>query len=163
MMATMKLRHEIRYDAPATDVLAMLHDATFWDRVAEATGARDNSTTVSEEGGRTKVVVDQQQDVVGVPAFAKKIVGDTTRAVKTQVWNGSTGSFVVETPGKPTHISGQATVTDAGTGSVLVYDLEVKASVPLVAGKLEKLVGELTAEGFDKEAAVGAAWLRGDR
>ena len=41
-------------------------------------------------------------------------------------------------------------------------DLEVKTSVPLVGGKLEKLVVELTTEGFEKEQAVGAAWLAGE-
>ena len=29
--------------------------------------------------------------------------------------------------------------------------------------KLEKLVVELTTEGFDKEQVVGAAWLAGER
>lgn len=163
MMAAMRLRHRITYDAPPADVLAMLHDGAYWDRVAEATGARDNSTAVSSSGGTTTVVVDQLQEVVGVPAFARKLVGDSTRAIKTQAWTGPTGTFEVATPGKPTSISGHATVSESGAGSVLDYDLDVKASVPLVAGKLEKLVVELTVEGFEKEAAVGAAWLRGDR
>jgi len=66
-------------------------------------------------------------------------------------------------PCKPTSISGTATLTPNGTGSTLTYDLEVKASVPLVGGKLEKLVVELTTEGFDKEQVVGAAWLAGER
>jgi hypothetical protein len=109
------------------------------------------------------VVIDQEQRVAGVPSFAKKFVGDSTRAITTQAWQGTRATYAVETPGKPTSISGTATIAENGTGSTLTYDLDVKASVPLVGGKLEKLVVELTTEGFDKEQVVGAAWLAGER
>lgn len=162
-MSTMKLRHELAYDAPPADVLAMISDPLFWDRVGEATGAVSSTATVGTEGETTRVIIDQEQEVVGVPSFAKKFVGDSTRAITTQVWHGDTATFAVETPGKPTSISGTASLSPNGSGSVLVYDLEVKASVPLVGGKLEKLVVELTTAGFEKEQAVGAAWLAGER
>lgn len=162
-MSTMKLRHELAYDAPPADVRAMLTDPLFWDRVGEATGAISSTATVGTEGETTRVIIDQEQEVVGVPSFAKKFVGDSTRAITTQVWQGDTATFDVETPGKPTSISGTASLTANGSGSVLVYDLDVKASVPLVGGKLEKLVVELTTAGFEKEQAVGAAWLAGER
>lgn len=162
-MSTMKLRHELAYDAPPADVKAMIADPLYWDRVGEATGALSSTATVGTEGETTRVIIDQEQEVVGVPSFAKKFVGDSTRAITTQVWHGDTATFAVETPGKPTSISGTASLTPNGSGSVLVYDLDVKASVPLVGGKLEKLVVELTTAGFEKEQAVGAAWLAGER
>ena len=161
MMSGMRLRHELAYDAPPADVLAMLGNPTYWDKVAEATGALSSTATIGTEGTTTRVIIDQQQQVVGVPSFAKKFVGDSTRAITTQVWDGNHASFQVETPGKPTSINGTATITETGSGSTLTYDLEVKASVPLVGGKLEKLVVDLTTEGFGKEQAVGAAWLAG--
>lgn len=163
MMSPMRFRHELRYDAAADDVVTMLTDPAYWDAVAVATGAISSTARVEAQGEATKVVVDQQQEVVGVPSFAKKFVGDSTQAIKTQVWRGHTASFDVETPGKPTRITGTATVAEQGSGSVLTYDLDVKASVPLVGGKLERLVAELTTQGFDKEQAAGAAWLRGER
>jgi hypothetical protein len=163
MMSAMRLRHELAYDAPPTDVLAMLSDPLFWDKVAAATGALSSRATVDTEGPATTIVVDQEQAVAGVPSFAKKFVGESTRAITTQVWRGHDATVEVDTPGKPTRIAGTATVAENGTGSTLTYDLDVKASVPLVGGKLEKLVVELTTEGFDKEQAVGAAWLTGDR
>lgn len=159
----MKLRHDLSYDAPADDVLAMLTTPAFWDRVAAATGAISSTATVASDGDATTVVVDQEQEVVGVPSFARKFVGDSTRAITTQVWRGRQASYTVDAPGKPTSISGTATLTEHGTGSALVYDLEVKASVPLIGGKLEKLVVELTTAGYEKEQAVGSAWLAGER
>ena len=163
MMSAMRLRHELAYDAPPTEVRAMMTDPTFWDKVADATGALSSTATVGTEGAATRVVVDQEQEVAGVPSFAKKFVGDSTRAITTQVWTGNEATFVVETPGKPTSMSGTASIAENGSGSTLTYDLEVRASVPLVGGKLEKLVVELTTAGFEKEQAVGAAWLAGDR
>jgi carbon monoxide dehydrogenase subunit G len=159
----MKLRHELTYDAAPPAVLAMLTDPAFWDKVAVATAAISSVATVEADGGATRVVVDTEQPVVGVPSFAKKLAGDSARAITTQVWSGSTASYSVDTPGKPTSINGTAVVTEKGDGSVLTYDLEVKASVPLIGGKLEKLVVQLTTEGFEKEQSVGAAWLAGER
>jgi hypothetical protein len=159
----MRLRHELAYDAPPADVLAMVTDPLFWDKVADATGALSSKATVSTDGASTRVVVDQEQEVAGVPSFAKKFVGESTRAITTQVWTGTEASYVVDTPGKPTSMKGTASIAENGSGSTLTYDLEVKASVPLVGGKLEKLVVELTTEGLEKEQAVGAAWLAGER
>ena len=159
----MKLRHELTYDAAPEAVLAMLTDPAFWDRVADATGALSSTATVSTDGATTTVVVDQEQAVQGVPSFAKKFVGESTRAINTFTWNGLSAAYDVQTPGKPTSMSGKATITAQGAGSVLTYDLDVKAAVPLIGGKLEKLVVELTTEGFAKEARVGAAWLEGHR
>ena len=163
MMSAMRLRHELAYDAPPAEVRAMLNDPLFWDEVAAATGALSSTATIGAEGATTRIVVDQEQRVTRVPSFAKKFVGDSTRAITTQVWRGDEASYEVEAPGKPTSIKGTATLAENGTGSTLTYDLDVKASVPLVGGKLEKLVVELTTEGFEKEQAVGAAWLAGDR
>jgi len=157
----MKLRHELTYDAAPEAVLAMLTDPGYWDKVAEATGALSSKATVTTEGANTRVVVDQEQAVQGVPSFAKKFVGESTRAINTFIWQGTSAAYDVETPGKPTSMSGTATVAAQGAGSVLTYDLDVKASVPLIGGKLEKLVVDLTTAGFVKEQAVGADWLAG--
>ena len=162
MMCHMKLHQELTYDATPDAVLAMLTDPAYWDKVAEATGALSSTATVTTvETGATKVVVDQEQAVQGVPSFAKKFVGESTRAINTMLWKGLSAAYDVQTPGKPTSMSGTATIVARGTGSGLVYDLDVKASVPLIGGKLEKLVVDLTTEGFTKEQAVGAAWLAG--
>jgi len=159
----MKLRHDLVFDAAPPAVLAMVTDPEYWDMVAVATAAISSTATVEDDGGATRVVVDQLQEVQGVPSFAKKFVGDSTRAITTQVWSGTTASYVVDTPGKPTSMSGTLTLTPKGDGTVLTYDLEVKASIPLIGGKLEKLVIELFTAGLAKEQAVGDAWLAGDR
>lgn len=155
----MDFTHQLIYAATPEAVLAMLQDPNYWKQVAAAVGARECTAAVTRDGATVTVVVDQLQEVAGVPGFAKKFVGDHTQAVRTQVWEGRTSTVELATPGKPTRISGRAEVREQAAGSVLVYDLDVRASVPLVGGKLEKLVADLTAKGFDEEGAVGATWL----
>jgi hypothetical protein len=157
----MKFQHELTFDASVDDVRAMVLAPAYWDTVAQATGALSSKTTLTESGSSVELVTDEQQKVVGVPGFAKKFVGESTRSIKTLRWTGDNASFVVETPGKPTSLSGTASITAAGSSTTLRYDLDVKASVPLIGGKLEKLVADLTVEGFDKEHAAGVAWLAG--
>jgi uncharacterized protein YndB with AHSA1/START domain len=160
MMCRMKLRHENVYDAPAADVFAMLVDPTFRKKVSEATDAV--SCDAAYGGG--KLVVREVQEVKRVPSFAKRLVGHSTTAIHTEVWtDGTTATLEVETPGRPTHISGTVTLTESGGGTTHVYDLEVTASVPLMGGRLEKALAGLTADGFTKEHAVGVTWLAGDR
>lgn len=137
----------------------MLLNPAFWDSVAQATGAIGSTTTLDGTTTRTE----EDQAVAGVPSFAKKFVGETTRAIKTLAWSGDTAKFVVETPGKPTSLSGTATLSSSGSSTTLRYDLDVKASVPLIGGKLEKLVAELTTDGFGKEQSAGTAWLAGSQ
>ena len=163
MMTTMKLRHELTFDATPDEVLAMLTDPGYWDKVAVATAAISSTATMESSRDTTTVVVDQLQRVVGVPGFAKKFVGESTRAITTQVWKGGTASYVVDTPGKPTSMKGTLTLSAQGSGSVLAYDLDVKASVPLIGGKLESLVVDLFTDGLAKEQSTGSAWLAGDR
>lgn len=155
----MLLTRALAYDAPADAVVAMLQDPAFWDRVAVATGALTSATSVVAGDGIVTVVTDQLQAVAGVPAFAKKLVGDSTRAIITAEWRGQQAAYRVETPGKPTAIAGTVRVEEQAGGAVVRYALDVTATVPMVGGKLEKLVAELTGAGFDKEAVVGRAWL----
>ena len=159
----MKFHHEMTFDASIEDVRAMLLTPAYWDSVAQATGALSSTTTVTDSGSAVELVSDEEQKVVGVPGFARKFVGESTRSIKTLRWTGDTATFVVETPGKPTSLSGTASLTGSGSSTTLRYDLDVKASVPLIGGKLEKLVADLTVEGFGKEEAAGVAWLAGGR
>jgi hypothetical protein len=43
-----------------------------------------------------------------------------------------------------------------------VVELEIKAKVPLIGGKLEGLMQQQVREGMDTEREVGQAWLKGN-
>ena len=164
MMRTMKLRHEISYDAPLSDVYAMLGDPDFRQASAAAMGVISADVTITPKGEGISVLVDQVQPTEGVPGFAKKFAGETTRAVQTEEWGSPAGgSITIETPGKPTSIRGMLALSESGGRTTETLDVEVKVKVPLIGGKLEKLMADLVTAGMDKEQVAGAAWLRGER
>ena len=165
MMCAMKVTHTATYDAPLAEVYAMLTDPAFRRYAADATGVVSAEVTIEPSGDGHVVTIDQVQPTEGVPSFAKKFAGETTRAVQVETWTSpGDATLTVQTPGRPTDVAGtlrarggrrpRTTQTFAG---------EVKVKVPLIKDKLEKLMAQLFVEGRDKEQAAGAAWLRGDR
>ena len=159
----MKVQHTATYDAPAAEVYAMLTDPAFRRYAAEATGVLEAEVTVEPSGDGHVVTIDQLQPTDGVPSFARKFAGQTTRAIQVETWTSSTdGTLSVQTPGRPTDISGTYLLTDSGGRTTQSFEGEVKVKVPLIKDRLEKLMAQLFLEGRDKEQAAGAAWLRGD-
>ncbi len=155
----MKFRHELRYDAPPASVLAMRADPAYRAQLAAAAGISDSTATVERTGDTTTLVIEEQRPTQGVPRFAKRLVGDFTHTVLRESWTGTAGTFEVETPGKPMHIAGSVSAAPHGEGTVVVFDLEATASVPLIGGKLERLTAELTGEGLALEQELGERWL----
>ena len=156
-MRTMKLRHEIGYDAPLADVYAMLSDPAFRQASADATGVISADVSITPKGEGMSVRIDQVQPTEGVPGFAKKFAGETTRAVQTEEWSSPAGGTItIETPGKPTSIKGTLSLTESGGRTTETLDVEVKVKVPLIGGKLESLMADLVAEGMDKEQEAGS-------
>jgi len=163
----MRFQHTTTYDASVEDVFAMLTDTAWREKVGVAQGVVSSTVTVTPEGadgaGR-RVVIDQVQNTAGLPAIAKRIAGDTTRAVVTEVWaSPTTGTIEIVAPGKPTKATGTVSLVEDGPTTRHVTDLEVTVKVPVIAGKLEKLMADNIQKGLEIEEAVGAAWLEGER
>ena len=163
-MSAMKLRHEISYDAPLADVFAMLADPDFRQASAAAMGVISAEVTITPKVEGMTVRIDQVQPTEGIPGFAKKFAGETTRAVQTEEWGSPAGGTItIETPGKPTSIKGTLSLEESGGRTTETLEAEVKVKVPLIGGKLESLMAELVSSGMDKEQVAGVAWLEGRR
>lgn len=164
MMGPMQVTHTATYDAPLSLVHAMLLDPAFRRFAAARSGVLEVDVTVEERGTGHVVTIDQLQPTQGVPAFAKKFAGESTRAVQVEEWESpSRCRLSVDTPGRPTEVRGSYALSEADGRTTQVFTGEVKASVPLIGGKLEKLIGDLFTQGRDVEARSGNAWLAGER
>lgn len=164
MMPTMKLRHQITYDAPLDQVFAMLSDPAFRESSAAAMGVVSADVTIEPKGEGISVRIDQVQPTEGIPSFAKKFAGETTRAVQTEEWASPAGGTIsIETPGKPTSITGTLALSESGGRTTETMVAEVKVKVPLIGGKLERLMADLVVAGMDTEHEAGVAWLAGGR
>lgn len=164
MMSPMKVTHTVTYEAPASEVYAMLVDPDFRRHAARATGVTSVEVEIRAEGEGHVVRIDQVQPTAGVPAFARKFAGESTRVVQVETWaTPLDGTLEVQTPGRPAEITGSYTLEEDGDRTRHVFDGQVKAKVPLIRDRLEKLMAELFTQGRDKEQEAGAAWLRGER
>ena len=159
----MRFSHELHYDAAPEDVYTMLADPAFRERVSLAREVVSFDVTLTPTGTGFTLVNDQVQPTAGLPGFAKKFAGETTRAIQREEWKDHSGGYlVIETPGKPASMTGTITLSPSGGGTVERVELEIKAKVPLIGGKLESLMADQVREGMDIEQQVGAAWLRGE-
>lgn len=163
-MSAMKLRTELSYDAPPADVFAMLADPDFRRRVCEAQHAVSYDVRTDVAGAGVTVTVETERSTSGLPSIATRFVGETTTAIVTETWqDGSGGTVEITSPGKPATIGGTVTLREAGTGTVQTLDLDVRVKVPLIGGKLERLLVDTLEAGYAKEQQVGNAWLAGER
>lgn len=160
----MRFRHELRYDAPPEQVFEMLADPAFREAVAEAMDVISADVRLDRAGDTFTLVVDQLQKTDDLPGFARTFAGDSTQAIQRETWTSADGgSLEIEAPGKPTRMSGAIRLEPAGTGTTEIVELEIKVKVPLIGGKLEKLMAEKVQTGMDLEHEVGIRYLNGDR
>lgn len=158
----MKFRHELSYDAPPDRVFEMLADPAFRESVAEAMDVISADVDLQRDGDGFTLVVDQLQKTDDLPSFARTFAGDSTQAIQREVWLSRTGANLsIEAPGKPTSIAGTIRLEPHGSGTTEVVELEIKVKVPLIGGKLEKLMAEKVKAGMDTEQGVGTAYLAG--
>jgi hypothetical protein len=158
-----KFRHELSYDAPPERVYAMLADPDFRQKSCAAMEmiSADVQLEPSPDGGDGfSLVIDQLQNTKDLPAFARAFAGESTQAIQREVWpSTTTGDLSIESPGKPASASGTIRLEPDGAGTTEVVELEIKVRVPLIGGRLEKLMAEKVAAGMDIEHAVGVSWL----
>jgi hypothetical protein len=106
------------------------------------------------------LVIDQLQNTKELPGFARTFAGESTRAIQREVWQSKeSGALSIESPGKPASASGTIRLEPAGAGTTEVVELEIKVKVPLIGGKLEKLMADKVEAGMDTEHTVGTTWL----
>jgi hypothetical protein len=164
MMAAMHFRHELSYAAAPDDVFEMLADPAFREKVCAAQRVVSAEVAVDRTGEGFVLSSDQVQRTEGLPSFARKFAGETTRAVQVEEWPDEHGGTLrIDTPGKPSSMQGTIALVPTATGTTEVVELDIKVKVPLIGGKLESLLADQVRGAMDTEHEVGIAWLAGDR
>lgn len=155
-MAT-TLRKELAYAAAPDAVHAMLLDPAF----REESLARQHVLRGSAKADGERMTIEQVQSAGSLPSFARKLVGDEIVILQQEWWTSATAADVhVTIPGKPGDMSGTIRLTPDGAGTLEVVEMTIRVGIPLVAGKIEKLVAEMLGKALDKEHEAGQDWLR---
>lgn len=156
----MRFEHVLRYDAPPDAVFAMLGQAVFREQVCEAQHTTDATAQVDGMDDTMTVTVDQRRPSEGVPSFAKRFVGDTIHIRQHEEWHSATdASLDVSVPGRPAHLKGTITLRPDGNGTLETVSGDIKVHIPLLGGKLEKLITELLEHALNTEQRIGKTWL----
>jgi hypothetical protein len=161
-----RLRAEIRYDADPVTVFAMLTDAAFQERKCAATGALESEVEIERfpDGGatiRTRRTLPTDQ----IPDFARSFVGRTVDVTQvddygpTDADGGREGTVIVEIKGAPVRFAGSLTIDTSSAGTLETIDGDIKASVPLVGGRLERALEPALRAAIQVEQREGTAWL----
>lgn len=160
----MHFHQELEYDASPAEVYAMLSDPAFREAVCEAGDSVRHDVTITPDGDGMSVSIDQVQPAAGIPSFARKIVGDEIEIRQREEWSSPTDAALeVTIPHKPGHLKGTITLREDGSGTVETFDAEIKVNIPMVGGKLERLIADMLGSALRSEHRVGKAWLAGDR
>jgi hypothetical protein len=101
----------------------------------------------------------------GVPGFLEKFLPKEGRAVQNESWGPPdadgrcTGTWSVDIPGAPAKLGGTSYVEPSGDGSVQVIEGTAKVSVPIIGGKAEQFIVEMTQKLMAREAELMVASL----
>lgn len=96
----------------------------------------------------------------GVPGFLERFLPKDGKAVQNETWGAPgadgrcTGTWSVDIPGAPAKLGGTSALEPTDTGSVQIIRGTAKVSVPLVGGKAEQFIVDMTQKLMAKEGTL---------
>ncbi|KQW49240.1 hypothetical protein ASC77_11165 [Nocardioides sp. Root1257] len=155
-----RLTHTMTYDAPLAAVGAMLDDPAYRAEVIEAQGGLRGTFEMETSGDVTTAVVDQVQPAEGLPSFAKRLVGSEINIVQREEWTSeSYADLHVTIPGKPGQMAGSISLVESDGTTTETVEVEITVNIPLVGGKVEKLISDMLSKALRAEEKVARDYL----
>lgn len=161
-MAT-HLSARLALPGPPASAFALVTDPAYVEQVATETGGHDAEVTVTRTDDDGATTVSARTMPANLPAYAKAFVGDTIRLTETRVYGPASadgsrdGTFTVDFGSTPITIRGTLRLTAESGASVMVIEIDITASVPFVAGKVERVAAGWIERFVAKEEKVAAA------
>jgi hypothetical protein len=154
---------EVRFPASSDVVIKAFTDKDFHLNKCDALGSTGVELLEHEaDPDNFFVKIRRQMPVeVDVPRALRSLVPSTVTIAHKDAWNASTktGFIEIELSGLPVELSCDASLRDEGDECVYRYVWHIKAKVPLVGGKLEKLLANDMDEKIPKETAASIPLL----
>lgn len=142
----MKFDDKHSFDKPAATVIRMFGDRAYFERKYQQVGAWDIEVLDHQKTDqRFSITVRYTiKSEAGLPDFAKKFIGDSSVITQTDAWDlvKKTGRIDAEIKGAPVKVSAEMTLKDEGQGAANQLKWTVSCGIPLLGGKLEKIVAE---------------------
>lgn len=141
----MRFHKSIELTGPFDQARALLLDPGFREEVAREAGAEDVVVSVDEQAsGSAVATIDTRQPTTGMPALATRFLGGELAVHQEERWvTPASGTMLVTIPGQPGRVEGTVTLEDRAGVVVQTVDAEITVKIPLVGGKVERLIGSV--------------------
>ncbi|GIG29337.1 DUF2505 domain-containing protein [Cellulomonas marina] len=159
----------VALDVPADAHRAgrMLADPSYVAAKVAATGATEQHVDVTgSAAGSFTVTTRRSLPTDQIPAQMRSLVGNALDVRQAEAWEAAaddgtrTGTVALEIHGAPLRLTGTVRLEPTGpAASRLVYDGELKASVPLFAAAVEQAASGAVRQALSVERGVAARWL----
>jgi len=157
-----RFEHRATFAAPADDVFSTLVDEAFLTARLRDIGGKAAALLEHEIAGDTAAFrLRQGVDANKLPGAVRSILNGDLVVEREERWRGFESAGRATISGVPATISSRGKLTASGGSTVLLISAEVKVSIPLIGGKIEKVVAEQVTKLLAAEAEYADKWLAG--
>ncbi|WP_207310593.1 DUF2505 domain-containing protein [Lentzea alba] len=155
-----RIEHHTTSPHSAEKVFGAMVDETYLrDRLAAIGGTNAELVSFSYADGKASYELKQGVPAEHLPSVAKSLLGGDLVIKRVEIWAAGAGTVEVTLSGVPGRLDGAFTITGNGSGSKVTLTGEAKVSIPLMGGKLEKVIAEQVVVLLDKESEFTTQWL----
>lgn len=161
----MQISEIIDYAATPAEVFVMIADEDFQNRKCAATGALRYTVSIRAQGDQTIIASTRDMPSDRFPPFVRSIVGETLAVTETQEWGPSTpdgarhGKLTVHIHGAPITLHATLALAAGGLGTVENVEGDLKASIPILGGKVEQAAAPAIQAAIRIEGKTGKIWF----
>jgi hypothetical protein len=164
-MAT-SLEHRSTFAATADIVFQTLVDEAFLtQRLSDIGGKNAALLDHSRDGERVTFRMRQGVDASRLPGAVRSMLNGDLVVEREERWRPEgdvyAGTSRVSITGVPAEIEGRQRIAGAGSGATLVITAQVRVGIPLIGGKIEKVVAEQVGKLLAAEGEYADKWLAG--
>jgi Protein of unknown function (DUF2505) len=155
------MEHRARFATPADVVYAAITDPAFVAARLEALGGKDAAVVNrTESAGSVTYQLRQGLAAEHLPSAVRSLLKGDLVVHRTETWQPDhTGVVKATVQGVPGEINGRSRLSGAAGGTDWLTSLEIRVSIPLVGGKIEKSIGEQVVTLLAREAEFTEKWL----
>lgn len=159
------ISHRAGWDADADTVYRVLVDGDYLEaRLAELGGKNPALIGRSVDDSGARLELRHSVAVEFLPSVIRRFTGGDLVLDRIETWTpdgsgGYRGTFDVTVRGLPGKLTGTQELHDVGGGSQSSIDGRAEVPVPLVAGRIEKIVNEQVGGLLDGEDEFTRRWL----
>ncbi|HEU5469789.1 MAG TPA: DUF2505 domain-containing protein [Actinophytocola sp.] len=156
-----RFEHRATFSAPPAEVAATLTDRAFLEERQRELGGKGAALLEhAVDGDEVRFRLRQGVDAERLPSMARAIIKGDLMVERAERWGPDGSTAQVTLSGVPGGINSRGTLTGRPDGGTeLALNAEVRVGLPLVGGKLERVIADEVAKLLAKESEFAGKWL----